>query len=80
MFIVQTNGRIKSFFYTAILHVFPLQVQYKPYSISTILAFKDVENITEESITIDKSKKRAMFVTLEGKSYKFRECTSGKYY
>ena len=68
IFMVQTNGGLKYFFYTASLHILPLIFHYNPESGVTILAFKDVSNITGARITIDKSKYKAMFITLESKS------------
>ena len=43
---VQSNGRLKYFFYTTSLHIFPLSVHYKTYYIVTILSFKDAANIS----------------------------------
>ena len=77
IFTVQENGGLKYFFYTAIIYTFPLQVNYNPDSISTILSFKDSSVIPGARITTDTSKYMDMFITLESKS---RECASGLYY
>ena len=76
IFMVQKNGGLKYFFYTASLHNFPLKVHYNPYSKATILELRDVTNISGARITTDTSKEKAMFIKLEIKSYKFRKCAS----
>ena len=71
--VVQINAGLGYYFYTASPHILPLIVNYNQYSISTILAFKDIESIPGSRSTIDTSNGISMFVTLESKSYKFRE-------
>ena len=38
---LQTNDELKTFSYTASLHIFNLRVNYNPDSIETILSLKD---------------------------------------
>jgi len=78
--VIATNGGDKNFSWLAELNILPLTVHYDEGSFATILSMKDVVNIPGASVKINSDVERAIFVYVNGSTFKFSQCPSGLFY